>query len=45
MVTFNMKGHVQHILLYSLDLLLILKDVGSSFLLFVLVCISSDLFC
>lgn len=45
MVTFNMKGHVQPILLYSLDLLLTLKDVGSSFLLFVLVCVSSDLFC
>lgn len=40
-----MKGHVQPILLYSVDLLLILKDVGSSFLLFVLVCVSSDLFC
>jgi len=41
----KLKGHVQPILLYTLDLLLTLKDVGSSFLLFVLVCVSSDLFC
>lgn len=40
MVQFNMKGHVQPILLYSLDLMLTLKDVGSSFLLFVLCCMS-----
>lgn len=40
MVKFNMNGHVQPILLYSLDLMLTLKDVGSSFLLFVLCCMS-----